>query len=135
MHAAVAQKTTSALAFDRAAGFYRLLLNWLRREAPNCRSKTRTCGCTGQCGRPAEAAQAYLDVPSRNAAHSLEFKRRAAQQLLMGGHIKESGTDSSVLRLLAYASGRPKRALISLLMKRLQILCVVSISPSAMPAK
>ncbi len=75
-------------------------------------------------GRPAEAAQAYLDVAQLTSArHSLDFKRRAAQQLLMGGHINE-GLEliRSVLAAvgLSYPAG-PKRALLSLLLKRLQI--------------
>ncbi|HEV7474637.1 MAG TPA: hypothetical protein VGN90_11345, partial [Pyrinomonadaceae bacterium] len=75
-------------------------------------------------GRPAEAAQAYLDVAQLTSArHSLDFKRRAAQQLLMGGHINE-GVELIRLVLaavgLSYPAG-PRSALFSLLLKRLQI--------------
>ena len=41
-------------------------------------------------GRPAEAAQAYLDLAQEtSAAQALDSRRRAAEQLLIGGHIKE----------------------------------------------
>ena len=126
MHAAVAaKKATSALAFDRAAGFYRRALELApARGAELVDLKRGLADALVNAGRPAEAAQAYLDVAEvATAAHSLEFKRRAAQQLLMGGHIKE-GLEliRSVLAAVGFAlPAGPKRALISLLMKRLQI--------------
>jgi len=125
-HAAVAaKKATSALAFDRAAGFYRRALELApARGAELVELKRGLADALVNAGRPAEAAQAYLDVAEvATAAHSLEFKRRAAQQLLMGGHIKE-GLEliRSVLAAVGFTlPGGPKRALISLLMKRLQI--------------
>ncbi|MGH9958333.1 MAG: hypothetical protein ACREBC_14570, partial [Pyrinomonadaceae bacterium] len=75
-------------------------------------------------GRPAEAAQAYLDVAQdTSAANSLDFKRRAAEQLLIGGHIKEG---LEVIRSVLASVGLtlpagPKRALLSLILKRIQI--------------
>ena len=125
-HAAVAaKKAASALAFDRAAGFYRRALELApARGAELVDLKRGLADALVNAGRPAEAAQAYLDVAEvATAAHSLEFKRRAAQQLLMGGHIKE-GLEliRSVLAAVGFTlPAGPKRALISLLMKRLQI--------------
>jgi hypothetical protein len=58
-----------------------------------------------------------------SAGHSLDFKRRAAQQLLMGGHIEE-GLEliRSVLAAVGFSlPAGPRRALLSLLWKRLQI--------------
>ena len=125
-HAAVAaRKAASALAFDRAAGFYRRALELAPvRDAELVDLKRGLADALVNAGRPAEAAQAYLEVAQvTSAGHSLDFKRRAAQQLLMGGHIKE-GLEliRSVLAAvgLTYPAG-PKRALISLLLKRLQI--------------
>ncbi|MGI9066830.1 MAG: serine/threonine-protein kinase PknK [Pyrinomonadaceae bacterium] len=125
-HAAVAaKKAASALAFDRAAGFYRRALELApARGAELVDLKRGLADALVNAGRPAEAAQAYLDVAEvASAAHSLEFKRRAAQQLLMGGHIRE-GLEliRSVLAAVGFTlPAGPKRALVSLLLKRLQI--------------
>ena len=125
-HAATAaKKAASALAFDRAAAFYRRALELApARDAEQVDLKLGLADALVNAGRPAEAAQAYLDVAQLTSArHSLDFKRRAAQQLLMGGHIEE-GLElvRSVLAAvgLAYPAG-PRRALFSLLLKRLQI--------------
>ncbi|HEV7473089.1 MAG TPA: protein kinase, partial [Pyrinomonadaceae bacterium] len=88
-HAATAaKKATSALAFDRAAAFYRRALELApARGAELVDLKRGLADALVNAGRPAEAAQAYLDVAQLTSArHSLDFKRRAAQQLLMGGH-------------------------------------------------
>ena len=125
-HAAVAaRKAASALAFDRAAAFYRRALELApARGAELVDLKRGLADALVNAGRPAEAAQAYLEVAELTPARqSLDFKRRAAQQLLMGGHIKE-GLEliQSVLAAvgLSYPAG-PRTALLSLLLKRLQI--------------
>lgn len=125
-HAAVAaRKAATALAFDRAAAFYRRALELApARDAEQVDLKHGLADALANAGRPAEAAQAYLEVAKvTSARHSLDFKRRAAQQLLMGGHINE-GLDliRSVLAAvgMTYPAG-PRRALLSLLLKRLQI--------------
>jgi tetratricopeptide (TPR) repeat protein len=125
-HAAVAaKKAASALAFDRAAAFYRRALELAPvRGGELVDLKRGLADALANAGRPAEAAQAYLDLAQlTSAGHSLDFKRRAAQQLLMGGHIKE-GLEliRSVLAAvgLSFPSG-PRRALLSLLLRRLRI--------------
>jgi serine/threonine protein kinase/tetratricopeptide (TPR) repeat protein len=125
-HAATAaKKAASALAFDRAAAFYRRALELAPARGAELVDLKRGLGdALVNAGRPAEAAQAYLEVAQLSSArHSLDFKRRAAQQLLMGGHINE-GLElvRSVLAAvgLTYHTGT-KRALLSLLFKRLQI--------------
>src|SRR6266566_4267136 len=125
-HAAVAaRKAASALAFDRAAGFYRRALELAPvRGAELVDLKRGLADALVNAGRLAEAAQVYLELAQVTSAHhSLDLKRRAAQQLLMGGHINE-GLEliRSVLAAvgLTYPEG-PKRALLSLLLKRLQI--------------
>ncbi|HBB88159.1 MAG TPA: ATP-binding protein [Blastocatellia bacterium] len=125
-HAAVAaRKAASALAFDRAAGFYRRALELApARDAELVDLKRGLAEALVNAGRPAQAAQAYLEVAKLTSArHSLEFKRRAAQQLLMGGHINEG---LELIRSVLAAVGlsypaTPRRALISLLLRRLQI--------------
>ncbi len=123
--AAAARKAASALAFDRAAGFYRRALELAPvRDAELVDLKRGLADALANAGRPAEAAEAYLEVAQvTSASHSLDFKRRAAQQLLMGGHIKE-GLEliRSVLTAVGFTlPAGPKRALLSLFLKRLQI--------------
>lgn len=125
-HAAVAaRKATAALAFDRAAAFYRRALELApSRGAESVDLRRGLAEALANAGRPAEAAEAYLEVAQLSAAaQSLDFRRRAAQQLLMGGHIKE-GLEQirSVLAAVGFTlPAGPRRALFSLLLKRLQI--------------
>ena len=123
--ALAAKKATSALAFDRAAGFYRRALELAPADGPELLELKRGLAeALVNAGRPAEAAEAYLDVAAlTSAGHSLDFKRRAAQQLLMGGHIKEGlQLIRSVLTAVGFTFPTgPKRALLSLLFKRVQI--------------
>jgi tetratricopeptide (TPR) repeat protein len=125
-HAAVAaKKAAAALAFDRAAAFYRRALELApARGAELLDLKRGLAEALVNAGRPAEAAQVYLELAEMTSAgHSLDYKRRAAQQLLMGGHIDE-GVEliRAVLAAvgLSYPAG-PRSALFSLLLKRLQI--------------
>ncbi len=107
-HAAVAaKKAASALAFDRAVAFYRRALELAPASGAELIDLKRGLAETlANAGRPAEAAQAFLELaPITSASHSLDFKRRAAEQLLMGGHINE-GLDliKSVLSAVGFHS-------------------------------
>jgi len=125
-HAGVAaKKAADALAFDRAAAFFRRALELApSRGAELIELKHGLAEALAYAGRPAEAAQAYLDVArDTSAARSLDYQRRAAEQLLMGGHIKEG---LEIMRSVLAAVGftlpaGPKRALLSLILKRIQI--------------
>jgi serine/threonine protein kinase/tetratricopeptide (TPR) repeat protein len=125
-HAGVAaRKAATALAFDRAAAFYRRALELAPvRDAELVDLKRGLADALANAGRPAEAAEAYLEVAAvSTASQSLDFKRRAAQQLLMGGHIEE-GLEliRSVLAAVGFTlPAGPKRTLLSLLLHRLQI--------------
>ena len=125
-HAATAAKKAAvALAFDRASAFYRRALELAPgRGAELIAMKRGLAEALVNAGRPAEAAQAYLDLAQEtSAAQALESKRRAAEQLLIGGHINE-GLElvKSVLTAVGFRlPDGPKRALLSLLIKRLQI--------------
>jgi len=120
-----AKKATSALAFDRAVGFYRRAVELAPANGAEIFDlKEGLADALVNAGRPAEAAKAYLDLAAlTSAGHSLDFKRRAAQQLLMGGHIKEGlQLIRSVLTAVGFTfPAGPKRALLSLLFKRVQI--------------
>jgi eukaryotic-like serine/threonine-protein kinase len=122
---AAAKKAAAALAFDRAAVFYRAALELAPiRGAEAIELKTSLAESLVNAGRLAEAAQAFLELANEtSASRSLYFKRRAAEQLLMAGHIKDGlALFDSVLAAAGFklAAG-PKRALLSLLLRRLQI--------------
>ncbi|MCM3905133.1 MAG: protein kinase [Pyrinomonadaceae bacterium] len=125
-HAGVAaKKAAGALAFDRAAAFFRRALELApSRGAELIDLKRGLAEALANAGRPAEAAQAYLDMADdTSASRSLDYKRRAAEQLLMGGHIKEG---LEIMRSVLAAVGftlpaGPKRALLSLILKRIRI--------------
>ncbi|MDQ2856125.1 MAG: AAA family ATPase [Acidobacteriota bacterium] len=120
--AAAARKADAALAFDRAAIFYRRALELSpTRGADLAELKIGVAEALVNAGRPAEAAEAFLEVAKdTSVSRHLDFKRRAAEQLLMGGHMKE-GLEvlNSVLAAAGFklATG-PKRALLSLLWRR-----------------
>jgi serine/threonine protein kinase len=121
---AAARKATSALAFDRAALFYRHAIE-LMPGAPNAVDlKIRLGDALANAGRPAEAAKEYLEAAKTTAAsRALELQQVAGAQLLMGGHIKEG---LEVFRTVLEASGfklarGPRRALLSLVLRRLLI--------------
>ena len=120
-----AKKATSALAFDRAVGFYRRAVELAPANGAEIFDlKQGLADALVNAGRPAEAAKAYLDLAAlTSAGQRLDFKRRAAQQLLMGGHIKEGlQLIRSVLTAVGFRfPAGPKRALLSLLFKRVQI--------------
>ena len=125
-HAAVAAKrAASLLAFDRAAAFYRRALELAPvRGADLLEMKQALAEALVNAGRPAEAAAAFLDLAKDSStSRSLDFKRRAAEQLLMGGHIDEGlGLIGSVLAAVGLPlPAGPKRALLSLLINRLRI--------------
>jgi eukaryotic-like serine/threonine-protein kinase len=126
MHAGIAaKKAADALAFDRAAAFYRRALELApSRGAELIDLKRGLAEALVNAGRPAEAAKSYLDLANdTSATHGLDLKRRAAEQLLMGGHIKEGlEVIRSVLKSVGLTlPAGPKRALLSLILKRIQI--------------
>ena len=125
LHAeAAARKATSALAFDRAALYYRRAID-LRPGAANVVDlKIRLGDALANAGRPAEAAREFLDAAKATGSQrSLELQQRAAAQLLTGGHIDEG---LEVFRVVLETAGfklanGPKRALLSLVFRRLWI--------------
>jgi eukaryotic-like serine/threonine-protein kinase len=125
LHAeAAARKAASALAFDRAALYYRRTIE-LRPEAANVVDLKISLGdALANAGRPAEAAKAFLDAAKASGSQrSLTLQQRAGAQLLTGGHIEEG---LEVFRVVLETAGfklanGPKRALLSLILRRLWI--------------
>lgn len=121
-----AKRAVKALAFDRAAHFYRKAIEL----APAVGTallplKIHLGEALANAGRPAEAAAIYRDAATAaEATQALELLRRAAEQLLVGGHIDEG---MEVLRgVLAVVGFKltpdSRRALLSLVRRRAQLL-------------
>jgi serine/threonine protein kinase/tetratricopeptide (TPR) repeat protein len=121
---AAARKSASALAFDRAALYFRRAME-LKPDAPNLLDLRIGLGdALANAGRPAEAAHQFLAAADTTSSRrALELRQRAGAQLLMGGHIDEG---LEVFRVVLESAGfrlakGPKRALLKLLMRRLLI--------------
>jgi eukaryotic-like serine/threonine-protein kinase len=85
-----AREAEQALAFDRAARLYRQLLELLDPASTERGAiMARLAQALAHAGRSAEAAAVYLAAPAPSAAVALDFKQKAAQHLLFGGHIDQ----------------------------------------------
>jgi eukaryotic-like serine/threonine-protein kinase len=120
-----AGQAAEALAFEHAARLYRLALDVGALVDSEARALHVKLGeALANAGRGAEAAEAYLAaVEGAGMAEAYEMQRRAAEQLLISGHIDEG---LAVLRKFLSLVGMrlpetPKRALLSLLLRRAQI--------------
>jgi serine/threonine protein kinase/tetratricopeptide (TPR) repeat protein/energy-coupling factor transporter ATP-binding protein EcfA2 len=121
---AAARKAASALAFDRAALYYRRAIELMPDVENVVDLKIELGNSLANAGRPAEAAREFLDAakfsPPRAA---LDLQQRAGAQLLTGGHIDEG---LEIFRVVLELAGfklpkGPKRALLSLVLHRLWI--------------
>jgi hypothetical protein len=104
-----AAKAGTALAFDRAAFFYQQALA-LRPASPAAAVwRKGFADALANAGRPAQAAEAYLDATA-GAGHAqrVELQRQAAEQFLIGGHI-DRGLDL-MHAVLADVGIRPARS-------------------------
>ncbi len=88
---AAAAQASEALAFDRAARLYRLALGLEVHSSEQQRQlRAHLANALTNAGRGAEAAKAFLlAADGAKAARALELRRRAAEQLLISGHIDQ----------------------------------------------
>jgi len=86
-----AEQASEALAFDRAANLYALALELTPTSDPERRALSSKLGdAFRDAGRGALAAAAYRDAAvGTSGAVALDLRRRAAEQLLRGGHFEE----------------------------------------------
>ena len=119
-----AEKARAALAFDRAASFYRHALALTPASSAAHEWKVALATSLANAGRPADAADAYL-AAALEAGHAerVELQRRGAEQFLIGGHI-DRGLDL-IRTVLASVGIRPagsaRAAQVSLLWRRAQL--------------
>jgi eukaryotic-like serine/threonine-protein kinase len=123
---AAATRAAGALAFDRAARLYRQALE-LRPAGRAFEVLPLQVGlgdALANAGRGSAAADAYLEAAgTAGPQERVELQRRAADQLLRSGHVDRG---LAVVRGVLEALGMrlaptPRRALLSLLLRRLRI--------------
>ena len=139
--ALAAGKAVAALAFDRAASFYRSALELAPDSPVRFEWKQGLAEALRNAGRPAEAAQVYLDASAgADGWRQVDLQRRAAEQFLIGGHI-DQGMDAirTVLRVLHMRlAPSPLVAFAAVLWRRARIrrrgLALVARDPDRMPA-
>jgi serine/threonine protein kinase len=121
-----ADRAARALAFDRAAAFYRVALE-LRSSHGDAQTRAlqvKLAEALVNAGRGAEAAEVYLAAASGAVGgEELDLKRRAAEQLLRCGHIDVAlDLYSTIQRALGVPlAPTPGRAIVSLLAQRVRI--------------
>ena len=85
-----AEKASAALAFDRAASFYRHALDLAPSADRVPAWREALAAALANAARPAEAADEYLRAAEgATRARRVELQRRAAEQFLTGGHIDQ----------------------------------------------
>jgi hypothetical protein len=120
-----AGQAAEALAFDRAARLYRLALELQTADKSEERALRVKLGeALANAGRGAESAAAFLlAAEGAGKEEGLDLRRRGAEQFLISGHIDEGLTQlHTVLGMLGMKLARtPQRALLALLLRRLQL--------------
>ncbi|MFY9224452.1 MAG: protein kinase [Blastocatellia bacterium] len=126
-----ASNASQALAFDQAAEVYQFILELIDNKQINVNSnelhklRIKLGDSLTNAGRGKQAALAYL-LAADNATNQeevVELKRRAAEELLISGHIKEGSILlNTILKLLGMKLAKTrKHAFISLLYQRLKL--------------
>jgi hypothetical protein len=88
--ALAARKADAALAFDRAASFYRCALELAPDAAAHFEWKHGLAESLTNAGRPRDAAEVFLEASAgAEGWWQVDLRRRAAEQFLIGGHIDQ----------------------------------------------
>jgi tetratricopeptide (TPR) repeat protein len=122
--AAAAANASAALAFDHAARLYRLALDLHPSIASAAELRVQLADALTRAGRGFEAAPIYMEsAETAEPARALELRRRAAENLLSGGHVErglrvfEQVLESVGLDLPA----TPRRSLIGIIIERIRL--------------
>jgi eukaryotic-like serine/threonine-protein kinase len=120
--ARAADRAFAALAFDRAAALYARALELTAPEGGTYPAlRARLGDALASAGRCPAAAEAYLEAARTSGPGDvLEYQRRAAEQLLISGHLQAG---LGVIRTVLHSVGlklapTPRLALLSLLYRR-----------------
>ena len=120
-----ATRAADALAFNRAADWYRLALELREPDAVEARALRSKLGdALSNAGRGAEAADVYFAAAEgAPEIEALDFKRLGASELLRGGHLDRGlAAVRDVLSTVGMGLPRtPRRALLSLLWRSLYL--------------
>jgi tetratricopeptide (TPR) repeat protein len=121
---AAARKADAALAFDRAASYYKAALELTPESPASVACQEALAAALANAGRPSAAADAYLAAAQiADSTRRVEFHRRAAEQFLLGGHI-DRGLDTirSVLEAVGLRlPAGPRQTLAALATRRAQL--------------
>ena len=119
-----ATRATESLAFERAAYFYRRAVDLRPTASAAHQWKRGLAAALANAGRPAEAAEVYLNAAdSCGPAERIDLQRLAAERLLVGGHIDRGlAIIRSVLSAVHVPLRRgPRTAFLSLMFARLRL--------------
>ncbi|MGM0491095.1 MAG: ATP-binding protein, partial [Planctomycetota bacterium] len=120
-----ADRAAAALAFDRAAGLYRFVLDHGGfAVSDELRLRRKLADSLASGGRGAEAAEQYAAIAERQTGiEAVELQRLAADQLLRAGHFAEGKKRlGKALRAVGMKLPRsPQQAILSILLLRLRI--------------
>lgn len=119
---AAAEVARQAMAFDRSARLYRLLLKLASPNSPRLAEWRKALAqALLDAGRGKEAAEAYLEAAEgRPTGEALEFRRLAAEQYLLSGHIPEGlrGLEGVLKQVGLAFPASPGKAIPRLLVRR-----------------
>ena len=122
--AAAGEKAAAVLAFDLAATFFHHALELQPEAGARTAWRVGLARALENAGRPVDAAESYLDA-AREAptADQLDWRRKAAELLLIGGQIDRGlAVSDVVLRTAGVRLARsPVTAIASLAMRRRQL--------------
>ncbi len=123
--ASAAEQAFETLAFEHAAHLYRLALEMQLLSPDEARPlRARLADSLANAGRGADAAAVYLEAADgASAADALDYRRRAAEELLRSGYIDEGMVAAQAVadRVGMKIPTKPRQSLLSLLLVRARI--------------
>jgi hypothetical protein len=122
--ALAAERATRALAFSRAARLYQHALDLAPEDGAATSWRVKLGDALSCMGRSGDAALVYLEAAKAlGREESLELMRRAAEKLLVSGHVDEgiAGMRTVLQSVGLKLAETPRRALFSLLFRRARL--------------